>query len=118
MTTQYVPPSIANAPIDRSFLSYRQSSPLWDRLSKWASDNKAIIYTIAGVAVVISGAGAVYYFSDSRTTGNNASEDIRRASKREKRKAKKEKEKEEKADSTVNQTAQTDEQGVRYFGCL
>ncbi|KAI1389749.1 mitochondrial outer membrane 72K protein [Hypoxylon trugodes] len=36
---------------------------LWDRLSNWASENKAIVYTIAGVAVVVTGAGVVYYLN-------------------------------------------------------
>ena len=39
------------------------SSTLWDRLSSWVSENKAVVYTIAGVAVVVTGAGAVYYMS-------------------------------------------------------
>jgi hypothetical protein len=41
------------------------SSGLWDRLSNWVSENKAVVYTIAGVAVVVTGAGVVYYLSDS-----------------------------------------------------
>jgi hypothetical protein len=41
------------------------SSGLWDRLSNWVSENKAVVYTIAGVAVVVTGAGVVYYMSDS-----------------------------------------------------
>ncbi|KAI1810457.1 mitochondrial precursor protein [Poronia punctata] len=36
---------------------------LWDRLSNWASENKALVYTIAGVAVVVTGAGVVYYLN-------------------------------------------------------
>ena len=66
------------------------SSPsFWDRISTWASDNKAIVYTIAGVAVVVTGAGAVYYFNDSR---KGQSSSAPRPSKKERRKAKKEKE--------------------------
>lgn len=38
-------------------------SSLWDRISTWVSEHKAVVYTIAGVAVVITGAGAVYYIS-------------------------------------------------------
>lgn len=37
----------------------------WDRISNWVSENKAVVYTIAGVAVVATGAGVVYYLSDS-----------------------------------------------------
>ena len=41
-------------------------SSLLDRISTWVSENKAVVYTIAGVAVVVTGAGAVYYLnSDS-----------------------------------------------------
>jgi len=36
-------------------------SSLWDRISTWVSEHKAVVYTIAGVAVVITTAGAVYY---------------------------------------------------------
>lgn len=35
----------------------------WDRLSSWISENKAVVYTIAGIAVVVTGAGAVYYLN-------------------------------------------------------
>jgi import receptor subunit TOM70 len=36
-------------------------SSLWDRVSTWVSEHKAVVYTIAGVAVVVTTAGAVYY---------------------------------------------------------
>lgn len=35
----------------------------WERLSSWISENKAVVYTIAGIAVVVTGAGAVYYLN-------------------------------------------------------
>lgn len=40
-------------------------SSLWERISTWASENKAIVYTIAGVVVAVTGAGVVYYLTDS-----------------------------------------------------
>ncbi|CAO2650003.1 Nn.00g012950.m01.CDS01 [Neocucurbitaria sp. VM-36] len=45
------------------------TSSLWDRLSNWASENKGVVYTIAGITLVVGAGGAVYYFSntDSRT---------------------------------------------------
>ena len=43
-------------------------SSLWDRISTWVSENKAVVYTIAGVAVVVTGAGAVYYVRSSGGT--------------------------------------------------
>ena len=42
-----------------------QSSSLWDRVTTWASENKAVVYTIAGVAIVVTGAGVAYYLTDS-----------------------------------------------------
>jgi hypothetical protein len=49
------PPAVA-IPVD-------QSSSLWERISTWVSENKAVVYTIAGVAVVFTGAGVVYYLN-------------------------------------------------------
>ncbi|RCI08205.1 hypothetical protein L249_6346 [Ophiocordyceps polyrhachis-furcata BCC 54312] len=41
----------------------------WDRLALWVSENKVVVYTIAGVAVVVTGAGAFYYLgSDASKT--------------------------------------------------
>lgn len=56
-----------------AFPSIPQASPvtvpadssIWDRVSTWVSENKAIVYTIAGVVVVVTGAGAVYYIRNS-----------------------------------------------------
>ena len=48
-----------------------------------------MVYTIAGVAVVVTGAGAMYYLTDSRR--GTVAEEKRRAGKKERRKAKKEK---------------------------
>lgn len=46
-------------------VSATTSSSIWDRVSTWASDNKAVVYTIAGVAVVVTGAGVAYYLTDA-----------------------------------------------------
>ena len=64
------------------------TASLWDRLTTWASENKAIVYTIAGTAVVITGAGAIFYFSDSRRTKTTPSTE-RKKSKKERRNEKK-----------------------------
>lgn len=50
-----------------NFASSTQGAPssVWDRISAWASENKAVVYTIAGVAVVVTGAGVAYYLTDS-----------------------------------------------------
>ncbi|KAI9172472.1 Mitochondrial import receptor subunit tom70 [Paramyrothecium foliicola] len=60
------------------------SSGLWDRLSNWVSENKAVVYTIAGVAVVVTGAGVVYYLSDSNASADSSP----KLSKKERRKRK------------------------------
>lgn len=77
--------------LDTGSLSGSASSSVWDRLSTWATENKALVYTIAGVAVVVTGAGVVYYVADSRknTQAGAAAEEKKRASKKERRKAKK-----------------------------
>lgn len=41
------------------------SSSLWDRISTWASDNKGVVYTIAGITLVVTVGGVVYYVNDS-----------------------------------------------------
>ncbi|ORY57274.1 import receptor [Pseudomassariella vexata] len=39
-------------------------SSVWDRITSWASENKAVVYTIAGVTLVVTAAGVVYYLND------------------------------------------------------
>ncbi|KAK3365769.1 hypothetical protein B0T24DRAFT_399818 [Lasiosphaeria ovina] len=63
----------------------RPNSSLWDRVTTWVSENKAIVYTIAGVAVVVTGAGAVYYL---RTSSSDSKDGTPRLSKKERRKQK------------------------------
>lgn len=46
------PPNSISVPVEGS---------VWDRITDWATENKTIVYTIAGVTVVVSGAGLVYY---------------------------------------------------------
>ena len=41
------------------------ASGVWDRISSWAAEHKGAVYTIAGVTLVVTAAGAVYYFGDS-----------------------------------------------------
>ncbi|CAH0059126.1 unnamed protein product [Clonostachys solani] len=70
-------PPTAAIPVD-------PSSSVWDRISSWASENKAVVYTIAGVVVAVTGAGAVYYLT-SDSAKNDASPKL---SKKERRKRK------------------------------
>ncbi|KEZ38769.1 Mitochondrial import receptor subunit tom-70 [Scedosporium apiospermum] len=82
------PPAVA-IPVD-------QSSSLWERISTWVSENKAVVYTIAGVAVVFTGAGVVYYLNTP------AEPQTPRLSKKERRKRK---EAERKAAESQNNVA-------------
>lgn len=67
------------------------SSSVWDRLSTWISEHKAAVYTIAGVTLVVTGAGAIYYVSGSSASAKAREEaGEQRKSKKERRKAKKE----------------------------
>lgn len=122
MSFQHIPLTSANTALDTTFVSPPTPSlPLWDRISLWASENKAVVYTIAGVAVVISGAGVVYYLSDSRKGAKvEASEDVKKASKKERRRAKKEKEREQEqvqkdVDLASDLPARPVEQGRLYW---
>ncbi|KKA29392.1 hypothetical protein TD95_003861 [Thielaviopsis punctulata] len=60
-------PSPSSAPPLRPVLSIpaSQAPSIWDRISSWVSENKVAVYTIAGVVVVVTGAGIVYYNSTS-----------------------------------------------------
>ena len=61
-----------NPAVNTSNMSASSSASIWDRISKWVSENKALVYTIAGVAVVVTSAGVVYYLSDTRRSGHEA----------------------------------------------
>jgi mitochondrial import receptor subunit TOM70 len=83
--TQQTP--IQNVVIDPSTLSSPSSQSLWDRISRWVSENKAAVYTVAGVAVVVTGAGVIYYLSDSKKASQESP--APRKSKNQRRKEKK-----------------------------
>ena len=86
--------------LDTSKLPPSSSQSVWDRITNWVSENKAVVYTIAGVAVVVTGAGVVYYLSDSKKpSGGAASSSTPKKSKNQRRKEKKKAE-EEKTKST------------------
>ncbi|KAK8098264.1 TOM (translocase of outer membrane) complex component [Apiospora kogelbergensis] len=37
---------------------------VWERITNWASENKTLVYTIAGATLVVTSAGVVYYLSN------------------------------------------------------
>lgn len=85
-----------NVVVDTASLPASSSSSVWDRISKWVSDNKALVYTIAGVAAVVTSAGVVYYLSDSSRTGQTPPPSDKKKSKNQRRKEKKKAEEEKK----------------------
>lgn len=72
------------------------SSSLWDRIATWASEHKGTVYTIAGVTLVVTAAGAIYYYSDSNKDASTpgATSTNKRKNKRDRKKAKERAEKE------------------------
>ncbi|KAL9946803.1 hypothetical protein ACHAQF_002297 [Verticillium nonalfalfae] len=79
-----------------------ESSSVWDRISTWASENKTVVYTIAGVAVVFTGAGVFYYLnSDSKPKDNSP-----KLSKKERRKRKEAERKAEAEKTTSTETVE------------
>ncbi|EPE08197.1 mitochondrial import receptor subunit tom-70 [Ophiostoma piceae UAMH 11346] len=70
-------------PTTTAAIPVADNSSFWDRLSGWVSENKAVVYTIAGVAVVVTGAGVVYYSQNSQSRDSSP-----KLSKKERRKRK------------------------------
>ncbi|CAK7226013.1 TOM (translocase of outer membrane) complex component [Sporothrix eucalyptigena] len=84
--------------------SVADNSSLWDRATTWASENKAVVYTIAGAAVVAAGAGVVYYSKNSKADATP------RLSKKERRKRK---EAERKAAAAAGKASESDESSTK-----
>ena len=71
------------------------SSSLWDRISTWASENKGVVYTVAGLTLVVSAGGVIYYLTDDKKDAGAPSPSAnKKKAKREKRRAKERAEKE------------------------
>ena len=80
------PPKLPDVGIDASSVS----PSTWDRFSHWASENKAIVYTVGAVAVVATGAGVFYYLKqDTASSSKGAGIADRKRSKKDRRKLKK-----------------------------
>jgi mitochondrial import receptor subunit TOM70 len=66
---------------------------VWDRVSAWAAEHKAVVYTVAGVTLVATAAGVYYYTSDPSkppSSGSTSSSSAKNKKKKEKKRAKKE----------------------------
>ncbi|KAL2145579.1 hypothetical protein VTI28DRAFT_6817 [Corynascus sepedonium] len=86
-------PTIPTSPLGTPSAPLPADSSLWDRISTWVSEHKAVVYTIAGVAVVVTTAGAVYYVRNapSQETTPKLSKKERRKRKQAEREAEAEK---------------------------
>ncbi|KAJ5421933.1 Mitochondrial outer membrane translocase complex subunit Tom70 [Penicillium cf. griseofulvum] len=86
-----LPTPTQNVVLDTSKLTESSSASVWDRITNWVSENKAVVYTIAGVAVVVTGAGVVYYLNDSSKSTPPAPKKSKNQRRKEKKKAEEEK---------------------------
>ncbi|PLB35787.1 putative mitochondrial outer membrane translocase receptor (TOM70) [Aspergillus candidus] len=91
-----------NVVIDTASLPPASSSSVWDRVSKWVSENKALVYTVAGVAVVVTSAGVVYYLSDSKTSQTPPSGEKKKSKNQRRKEKKKAEDQKAKAASSQN----------------
>jgi import receptor subunit TOM70 len=64
-----IPPSVP-IPLGQPRAAIQADPSLWDRISTWVSENKAVVYTIVGVTVVVTTAGAVYYIKNNSVCSN------------------------------------------------
>jgi mitochondrial import receptor subunit TOM70 len=85
-----------------AFSNSTTSDSLWDRISNWASENKAVVYTIAGVTLVVTGAGVYYYLVSEKGTQPTAAPSGKKKSKKNK-KAKKDDDSASKSDVAARQ---------------
>jgi import receptor subunit TOM70 len=77
------------------------TSSLWDRLSNWASENKGVVYTIAGVTLVVGAGGAIYYFSSDSRQDGGATAGNKRKKQRDRKRAKERAEKTTTTDEVI-----------------
>lgn len=71
------------------------TSSLWDRISSWASENKGVVYSVAGITLVVGTGGLIYYLSDDKKgTSTSSPSSNKKKNKREKKRAKERAEKE------------------------
>ncbi|KAF2133684.1 mitochondrial precursor protein [Dothidotthia symphoricarpi CBS 119687] len=64
------------------------TSSLWDRLSSWAGENKGVVYTIAGLTLVVGAGGVIYYSSSDKSGDSGASASNKRRKQRDRKRAK------------------------------
>ncbi|PSN71972.1 mitochondrial precursor protein [Corynespora cassiicola Philippines] len=84
------------------------TSSLWDRISNWASENKGAVYTIAGITLVVTAGGAIYYLTDSNKDASAPTSSTKSKKKRDRKKAKDRAEKDAAAKEEAGQYTGTD----------
>jgi mitochondrial import receptor subunit TOM70 len=95
-------PAPISPPPNPVLLSAPSSTPsdsFWNRISNWASENKAVVYTIAGVTLIVTGAGVYYYLSTDKSSKPAQTSSSKKRSKN-KKKAKKDDDTASKAESS------------------
>lgn len=100
-----LPEPAKNVVLDTTNLPAPSSASVWERISKWVSDNKALVYTVAGVAVVVTSAGVVYYLSDSSKPSAKPAPSSTTEKKKSKNQRRKEKEKKKAEDEKKAKTS-------------
>jgi mitochondrial import receptor subunit TOM70 len=84
-----VPPLPGKAPIEA--ISAAGTPGLWERITTWASEHKAIVYTVAGVTLLVTAGGVIYYVNDSSKAAKTSdASSSKRKNKKDRKKAKKE----------------------------
>jgi import receptor subunit TOM70 len=81
------------------------TSSLWDRLSSWAAENKGVVYTIAGVTLVVGAGGAIYYMSSDSQQDANIAASNKRKKQRDRKRTKERSEKTTAADEAPSTEA-------------
>jgi len=86
-------PSLSRQPtLDASTIPIASSQSLWDKITTWASEHKVVVYTVAGVAVVATAAGVVYFVNNApkaEAGGDDSAAAAKRKAKKDRRKTKK-----------------------------
>jgi len=89
-----------------TFTKLEPSSSFYDRITTWASEHKAAVYTIAGITLVATGAGIYYYTSESAppTPQDLEAAAEKKKARKENKKAKKNAQKEQKSPASTPET--------------
>lgn len=107
-----LPEPAKNVVLDTTNLPAPSSASVWERISKWVSDNKALVYTVAGVAVVVTSAGVVYYLSDSSKPSAKPAPSSTTEKKKSKNQRRKEKEKKKAEDEKKAKTSSAQDESA------